>query len=145
MADLTRLSGSQLIGVLQAARRQENREAWKRALVVAEFARRRQAGFGAATARGIPVHCRPGQFPGEELAVELVLGPVAASHAIDDAGDLTTRLRARWPGWPRGLIDADRARAIAFYSRSLSMDDVALADEILAALAPELRLEQLIY
>jgi len=42
-----------------------------------------------------------------------------------------------------GLIDEARAGVIAFHTRSLSTDDVALADEILAALAPALRLDQL--
>jgi hypothetical protein len=144
VADATRLSDSQLIGVLQAARRQENREAWKKALVIAEFARRRAAEFEAAAVAGAPVHCRPGQFPGEELAVELLLGPAAASHAIDDAGDLTTRLPRTLAGMAAGLIDEARAGAIAMYTRSLSADDVALADDILAALAPTLRLDRLI-
>lgn len=88
VADVARLTDNQLIGVLHAARRQENREAWKKALVIAEFARRRTAEFDAATARGVPVHCRPGQFPGEELTMELLLGPVQASRAINDATDL---------------------------------------------------------
>jgi hypothetical protein len=144
VADVARLSDGQLIGVLQAARRQENREAWKKALVIAEFARRRAAEFEAAAVAGAPVHCRPGQFPGEELASELLLGPVAASHAIDDAGDLTTRLPRTLAGMAAGLIDEARAGVIAMYTRSLSADDVALADEILAALAPTLRLDQLI-
>ena len=43
VADVRSLSDNQLIGVLQAVRRQENREAWKKALVIAEFARRRAA------------------------------------------------------------------------------------------------------
>jgi hypothetical protein len=77
-SDVTRLSDEQLVGVLRAARRQENREAWKKALVIAEFARRRTAEFEAAQARGIPVHRRPGQFPSEELVIELVTGPVQA-------------------------------------------------------------------
>jgi hypothetical protein len=144
VADVTRLSDSQLIGVLQAARRQESREAWKKALVIAEFARRRAAEFEAAAVAGAPVHCRPGQFPGEELAAELLLGPAAASHAIDDAGDLTTRLPRTLAGMAAGLIDEARAGAIAVYTRSLSADDVALADDILAALAPTLRLDRLI-
>jgi hypothetical protein len=144
VTDVTALSDDQLIGVLQAARRQENREAWKKALVIAEFARRRQAEFDAAAARGVPVHCRPGQFPGEELAAELTLGPVAASHAIDDAADLAARLPRTLAGMAAGLIDADRAGVISFYTRSLGTDDVALADEVLAALAPVLRLDQLV-
>jgi hypothetical protein len=41
-----------------------------------------------------------------------------------------------------GLIDADRAGWIALYTRSLEPADTALADELLAAEAPELRGEQ---
>ena len=144
VADVSRLSDGQLIGVLQAARRQENREAWKKSLVIAEFARRRTAEFEAAAARGVPVHCRPGQFPGEELAMELLAGPVQASHAIDDATDLATRLPATLAGMAVGLIDEARAGVIALHTRSLSPDDTALADEILAGLAPALRLDQLL-
>jgi hypothetical protein len=144
VVDVTRLSDGQLIGVLQAARRQENREAWKKALVIAEFARRRTAEFEAAAALGVPVHCRPGQFPGEELAMELLAGPVRTSHAIDDATDLATRLPVTLAGMAAGLIDEARAGVIALHTRSLSPDDTALADEILADLAPALRLDQLI-
>ncbi len=142
--DVARLSDDQLIGVLRAAQRQANREAWKKALVIAEFARRREAEFRAAAAGGVPVHCRPGQFPGEELAMELLLGPVQASHAIDDATGLTTRLPATLAAMAAGLVDEARAGVIAMYTRSLSAADAALADEILAAAAPDLRLDQLI-
>jgi uncharacterized protein DUF222 len=141
--DVTRLSDDQLVGVLQAARRQENREAWKKALVIAEFARRREAEFKRAAARDVPVHCRPGQFPGEELAIELLLGPVQASHAIDDATDLATRLPRTLAGMAAGLIDEARAGIIACYTRSLTPADAALADGILAVLAPTVRLDQL--
>ena len=143
VTDVRSLSDNQLIGVLQAVRRQENREAWKKALVIAEFARRRAAEFEAAEERGVPVHCRPGQFPGEELAAELLLGPVQASHAIDDATDLTTRLPATLAGMAAGLIDEAHAGVIALHTRCLRPEHAALADEILAALAPELRLDQL--
>jgi hypothetical protein len=141
--DVTRLSDDQLIGVLQAARRQESREAWKKTLVIAEYARRREAELKAAEARGVPVHCRPGQFPGEELAAELLLGPVQASHAIGDATDLAARLPATLAGMAAGLIDEARAGVIALYTRSLAPADTALADGILAALAPTVRLDQL--
>ena len=141
--DVTRLTDDQLIGVLRAARRQENREAWKKALVIAEFARRRSAEFKAAEARGVPVHCRPGQFPGEELVIELLVGPVQASHAIDDSTDLATRLPATMAGMAAGLIDEARAGVIALHTRGLCAGDAAVADGILAVLAPALRLDQL--
>src|SRR5690349_7398435 len=118
--DVTRLSDDQLVGILQAARRQENREAWKKALVIAEFARRREAEFKRAQARDVPVHCRPGQFPGEELAIELLLGPVQAAHAINDATDLATRLPQTLAGMAAGLIDEARAGIIALYTRGLT-------------------------
>ena len=143
VADVRRLTDDQLIGVLHAARRQENREAWKKALVIAEFARRRTAEFEAAKARGVPVHSRPGQFPGEELAMELLAGPVQTAHAIDDATDLATRLPATLAGMSAGLIDEARAGVIAQYTRGLTAADAALADGILAALAPTARLDQL--
>jgi hypothetical protein len=143
VSDVTRLSDSQLIGVLQGSRRQESREGWKQALVVAEFARRRAAEHEAAAARGVPVHCRPGEYPGEELAAELVLGPVQAAHVIDDATDLVTRLPRTLAGMASGRIDEARAGVIAVHTRLLSAEDAALADGILAALAPELRLDQL--
>jgi hypothetical protein len=143
VANLACLSDNQLIGVLQAVRRQENREAWKKTLVIAEFTRRRTAEFEAAKARGVPVHCRPGQFPGEELAAELLVGPVQASHAIDDATDLAARLPATLAGMAAGLIDTARAGVISLHTRCLSPRHAALADEILAALAPGLRVDQL--
>ena len=143
VADVARLTDDQLIGVLRAARRQENREAWKKALVIAEFVRRRARELEAAETRRVPLHCRPGQFPGEELAIELLAGPVEASHMIDDATDLATRLPATLAGMAAGLIDEARAGVIAVHTRCLTAADAALADGILAALAPTLRLDQL--
>jgi hypothetical protein len=141
--DVTSLTDNQLIGVLRAACRQENREAWKKALVLAEFARRREAEVQEAEARGVPVHCRPGEFPGEELAMELLITRAEASHRIDDAGDLTSSLPKTLAGMAAGLIDEARAGVIAVHTRSLAPDDAALADELLAAVAPTLRLDQL--
>jgi hypothetical protein len=141
VADVTSLTDDQLVGVLHAARRQENREAWKKALIVAEFARRRTAEFKAAETRGTPVHCRPGQFPGEELAMELLVSPVQVSHVIEDATDLATRHPRTLAGMAAGLIDEARAGVIALYTRNLTPADAAIADEVLAALAPTVRLD----
>jgi len=143
VSDLGRLSDSELVGVLQATRRQVAREQYKQVLVTAEFARRRQAAFADAARRGVPVGCRPGGFPGEELTVELVTTPVDASRRIDDAIDLTTRLPQTLAAMAAGLVDADRAGWIAFYTRSLAPADAAYADTVLAAAAPDLRVDQL--
>ena len=140
--DLGRLSDNELIGVLQATRRQVAREQYKQVLVTAEFGRRRRAAFEDAAGRGIPVGCRPGGFPGEELAIELVTTRADAGHRIDDAIDLTARLPVTLAGMAAGRIDADRAGWIAMYTRSLGPADAARADEILADAAPDLRAEQ---
>jgi hypothetical protein len=144
VAALPGLTDDELIGVLLASRRQQNREDWKQALMVAEFARRRTAQLQEAEEWGAPVHRRPGQFPGEELAIELVLGPIQTSHVIDDSTDLVTRLPATLAGMAAGLIDAGRAGIIAVHTRLLSPDAAAAADRILAALAPSLRPDQLL-
>ena len=140
--DLGRLSDDELVGVLQATRRQIAREQYKQVLAIAEFGRRRQATFEDAARRGLPVGCRPGGFPGEELAMELVTSRVDAGHRIDDAIDLTTRLPMTLAGMAAGMIDEPRAGWIAMYTRALTPADATRADEILAAAAPELRVDQ---
>lgn len=140
--DLGSLSDDELIGVLQATRRQIAREQYKQVLVTAEFARRRQAAFEDAACRGVPVGCRPGGFPGEELTAELVVTPAETGHRIDDAIDMTTRLPRTLAGMAAGEIDLERAGWIALYTRSLSPADAAAADEILAGAAPDLRPDQ---
>ena len=140
--DLGRLSDDELIGVLQATRRQIAREQYKQVLVTAEFGRRRQAAFTDDARRGVPVGCRPGGFPGEELAVELAVTRSEAGHRIDDALDLTTRLPKTLAGMAAGRIDLVRAGWIALYTRGLTPADAAAADEILAGLDPDLRAEQ---
>jgi hypothetical protein len=139
---LARLSDDELVGVLQATRRQIAREQYKQVLVTAEFGRRRQAEFTGAARRGVPVGCRPGGFPGEELAVELAVTRAEAGHRIDDALDLTTRLPKTLAGMASGRIDLVRAGWIALYTRSLTPADAAVADEILAGLDPDLRADQ---
>jgi hypothetical protein len=142
-ADVGALSDNELVGVIRAARRQAAREQYTEVLAVAEFGRRRQDAFEDAARRGIPVGCRPGGFPGEELAIEMVVTRAEAGHLIDDSIDLTARLPRTLAGMAAGAIDQARAGWIAFYARSLSPEDAARADEILAAAAPDLRVEQL--
>jgi hypothetical protein len=143
VAGLDHLSDSELAGVLRATKRQVAREQYKQVLVTAEYGRRRQAAFQDAARRGVPVGCRPGGFPGEELAIELVTTRAEAGHRIDDALDLTARLPRTLAGMAAGQIDESRAGWIALYTRSLSLEDAARADEALAGDAPELRADQL--
>jgi hypothetical protein len=142
VADVAGLSDAELVGVLRASQRQIAREQYKQVLAAAEFGRRRRAEFAAALARGVPAGCAAGGFPGEELAIELVVSRAEAGHLIDEAIDLTARLPRTLAGMAEGLIDAGRAGWIALYTRSLSPADVARADTVLAQDAPDLRAEQ---
>jgi hypothetical protein len=137
------LTDSELIGALQAARRMANHAAYQETVVIAEFARRRQAEFAAAKARGVPVGCRDGEFPGEELAMELVTTRADVGARIDAAVDLTTRLPRTLAAMAAGTIDLARACTIAFHTRAMTDPDAAYADVVLAAAAPGKRLEQL--
>jgi hypothetical protein len=141
--DLCRLDDDQLVGVLRASRRLAGREAWRQALVIAEFARRREAALAADTAAGVPAHCRAGEFPGEELAAELRISGYEAAGRIATAQHLTARLPTTLTAMANGLIDWRRAAVIADYTASLTDTDLAAADRALSAYAIEKRTEQL--
>ena len=143
VSGLASLSDDQLAGALSAARRLENRAAYLQTVAIAEFAHRREVEREEAKSRKVPLHCRPGQFPGEELAAELVCTPHHADELIWEATDLTTRLPHTLAGMAAGSIDAVRAYLIWSYTWSLSPQDAARADEILAGAAPGLRPDQL--
>jgi hypothetical protein len=137
------LTDNELIGALQAARRLENQAAFQQTVVIAEFARRRQAGFEAAMAAGKPAGCRDGEFPGEELAMELVATGAYAGARIDTAIELTARLPQTLAAMAGGTIDLGRASTIASRTRVMSDEDSAFADEVLAAAAAGLSPDQL--
>ena len=137
------LTDNELIGALRAACRMANQAASQQVMMIAEFARRRQTAFEAAKARGVPVGCRDGEFPGEELTIELVTTPGDAAARIDAAIDLTTRLPRTLAAMTAGTIDAARASTIAFYTRGMGDADAAHADAVLAAAASGLRHDQL--
>jgi hypothetical protein len=137
------LTDDELIEVLQAARRMANLAAYQQTVVIAEFARRRQGEFEAARAAGVPVGCRDGEFPGEELAMELVDTGACTGARIDTAAELTARLPRTLAGMADGAIDLDRAMTIAARTRVMTGEDAARADELLAAAAPGLRPDQL--
>ena len=142
-ADPASLTDDQLIGALQAARRLASHADYQQTIVIAEYARRRQAQFEAAKAAGKPVGGRDGEFPGEELAMELVETPLYTGLRIDTAVELTARLPRTLAGMAAGSIDLTRAMTIAARTRSLTDADAAYADEVLAAAAPGRRPDQL--
>jgi hypothetical protein len=121
----------------------ENHAAYQQTVVIAEFARRRQAEFEAAKAGGEPVGCRDGEFPGEELAMELVDTGAYVGSRIDTAIELTERLPRTLAGMADGTIDLTRACTIAFRTRSMTDADAAYADAVLAEVASGLRPDQL--
>jgi hypothetical protein len=143
MSDLAALSDDELTGALSAARRLENRAAYLQTVAIAEFARRREVEREEAKSRKVPLHCRPGQFPGEELAAELVCSARYADERIWQATDLVTRLPRTLAGMAAGSVDTTRAYIIWTYTWSLSAQDAARADEVLAPAAPGLRPDQL--
>lgn len=143
VARLDALTDNELIGVLQASRRMAALVGYQQTVAVAEFARRREAAFEAAKAAGRPVGCRAGEFPGEELAAELVMSPLAASTLIDEATELVHRLPQTLAAMATGKIDPARAGIIAAHTQLLTDRDAACVDEELAAAAPGKRLDQL--
>ena len=54
----------------------------------------------------MPRGCRDGEFPDEELGIELVTSQKAARDQMDQATDLETRLPRTWDALAAGLIDA---------------------------------------
>jgi hypothetical protein len=143
VSGISGLTDDELTGALQAARRIENRAAYLQTVAVAEFARRRAAQFEDAKARKVPAGRRAGEFPAEELAIELVTSGNYADLRIEHDRALTTRLPKTLAAMAAGLISLDRADTIATYTASLSDTDAAYADEILAPIAPALRVDQL--
>jgi hypothetical protein len=143
VGDLAALSDDELTGALHAARRLEARAAYLQTVSVAEFARRREAAFQDAKARGVRPGRRPGEFAADELASELVCTANYAGVRLERDIALTSRLPKTLAGMATGAISGDRADLVAAWTMSLSDADAARADEILAAAAPGLRYEQL--
>ncbi len=142
VADAAFLTDDQLTGALQAARRLETRA------VAADDAGRGVRPPPGRPAqgrqgRGIPPGRRPGEFPDDELAAELLITRNQAAGRIEADLELTGRLPKTLAGMADGTISAARADTIAAATGFLSDADAARADEILAASAPGLRVDQL--
>ncbi len=96
---------------------------------------RRPAAFRRAGGRG--------EFPDDELACELLITRNQAAGRIEADLELTARLPRTYAGMANGTITAGRADTIAAATGFLSDEDAARADEVLAAAAPGLRVDQL--
>ena len=124
-ADPAGLSDDQLTGVMRAARRQRNRDAYLETLMIAEHGRRRAADYDDARARKVPPGRRPGEFAPDELAIELVCTAGEADGLIERGLALTARLPRTLAAMAAGAISADRAAAIAAWTASLTDHDAA--------------------
>ena len=142
-ADLPDLSDDELTGVIQAARRLENRAFYLQAAAVAEFTRRRVEQLEDAKARKVPRGCREGEYPDLELAAELLISRRRALDLMDESTELATRLPRTFAGMAEGRIDPARGLAIADATLCLSGQDAARIDEVLSADAHELRADTL--
>ena len=126
------MTEDELVGVLRASVRLANREGWKQELLISEFTRRREQAKDAEIAATGRVSFRAGEFPGEELAVELAVSPLAAAAKIETAKALTGRLPATLAGMADGLIDPYRASG--FFSRHRRVTSSSAPSSLAAAL-----------
>ncbi len=134
-AGMPGLSDDELLGLVSAARRLQNRAEYLELAGIAEFTARRAAQLEASRARRDPRGCRAGEFADAELASELLTTGHEASGRMDLATSLATRLPRTFAGLAAGTIDGGRASAIWYYTRFLADADAAYADAVLAGAA----------
>jgi Domain of unknown function (DUF222) len=143
VADLGQLDDGQLLGAGSAARRLQAYAGYLELMAVAEFARRREEQFEASKARGDKVRSRDGEYPTEELGFEMNATAYSAAILIGMAQNIAGRLPSTLAGMATGEIDRDRARVISNATVHLPDEKAAVADEVLAAAATEMRLADL--
>jgi hypothetical protein len=143
VVNLGQLDDGQLLGVGSAARRLQAHAGYLELMAVAEFARRNEERLEESKARGDRVRSRDGEYPAEELGFEMNATAYSAAILIDMAQNIITRLPGTLAGMAAGEIDRDRARVISNTTLHLPDDLAAVADEVLAKAAPEMRLADL--
>ena len=134
--DVASLPDDELVSVVLAARRQQARAEYEELAAIAEIARRREEQFEASKERGDKPRHRDGEFPAEELGMDLNCSYYAAGKRVELAGTLARRLPATFAGMANGTIDGHKAKIIAEFTQYLSNEQAAEADQILAAAAP---------
>ena len=119
----------ELVGVLVAWQRQENRAAARKLAVVAELIRRRPApGCGPSEPGGRPAGW--GKFCPDELAAATACSGQAAEKTLTLAHDLAARLPGTAKALHDGLIDVYKARIIADATRVLDAAGAAEAESL---------------
>jgi hypothetical protein len=136
--DMASLDDDELLGVVSAARRLQARDEYLELAAVAEFARRREAQYEASKARGDKPRQREGEFAAEELGIELGCSHYAAGQRMELADGLSSRLPATFAGMAAGTINGHKAKIIYEFTRYLSGEQAAQADQTLADAAPEM-------
>ena len=117
---LAGLSDDQLIGFLSGTRRMESQMAWARMAALAEFASRpRQPDFAA-----------------DEIAAAFHKTWLSAAREIDYACTVARRLPVTFAALGAGKLDPVHVKIIEEVTSILSEQDVAVADEKLAGVAP---------
>src|SRR5690242_3208735 len=120
-AGLSWLSDDQLIGFLSGTRRMESRLAWARMAALAEFASRP----------------RRQDFAADEVAAAFRLTWLSAAGEIGYAQTVARRLPVTFALLAAGKLDPVHVRIIEDVTSILSDEDAAIADELLAAAAPD--------
>jgi hypothetical protein len=117
---LAGLSDDQLVGFLSGTRRMESRLAWAKMAALAEFASRP----------------RRSDFAADEVAAAFHLTWLSAAGEIGYAQAVARRLPVTFAALAAGELDPVHVRIIEDVTSVLSDEDAALADEILAGMAP---------
>jgi hypothetical protein len=136
--DLRSLSDEGLLGVVSTARRMQTRYEYEELAAVAEFARRSEERYEASMARGDKPWHRDGEYAAEELGMACQISNRTAGQRMEYADHLASRLPKTFAGMADGSVHGFKAKIIYDYTRFLSDERAAEADQTLAAAAPDL-------
>jgi hypothetical protein len=134
---LASLPDDDLIGIIRAARKMESLIAWAQLTAIREFATR--PGSKTAARRTSAAPCPDPavrEFAADELTGPLTMTWQGAAGEIGYARTVAGRLPVCFAALATGRMHPGQLRIIAEESAFLSDADVAIADEMLAGLAP---------
>jgi hypothetical protein len=134
---LASLPDDDLIGIIRAARKMESLIAWAQLTAIREFATR--PGAQTATRRTSAAPCpdpEVREFAADELTEPLTMTWQGAAGEIGYARTVAGRLPHCFAALAAGRMHPRQLRIIAEETAFLSDADVAIADEMLAGLAP---------